>query len=137
MRTDRNKIRRRPTLADAAKVIGEQDARIILGSLSLLPAERIDMELVNLCADIINGDMPEPNGQDERRALARLRSALAERAAQKGTAARAPRISRRMVVVLAIMAVLLLATAVAGALGWLPWQRIVWTDRDGIMSVSI
>ncbi|MEG1360726.1 MAG: sigma-70 family RNA polymerase sigma factor, partial [Clostridia bacterium] len=105
---------------DELPKLSKQGAQTLLSILEDMPPQDVDMRLVAICLAVLD-ESAGTSRADVARALRRLKSSLAQRETEQRAVGHHRRVSRKAWVVAAIVSVLLLATAVAYALGWMPW----------------
>ncbi|MEG1516648.1 MAG: hypothetical protein RSD95_17305, partial [Clostridia bacterium] len=106
-----------PNLNNPLPKLSPKGAEVILSSLEGMPPEDVDLFLVEVCLAAL-GDEPEDSAEAAQAALAEFN---ARYEAEQRAVGHHRRVSRKAWVVAAIVGVLLLTTAVAYALGWMPW----------------
>ena len=116
---------------DNAPTLRKQDAETILHFLEHIPSEQIDMQLADICLSVLNdGPIYAEQGNVWRAVRAfnrRIADHESERGAHEGSGMR---FGKRAIVVLVVLGCLIVATAVAYALGWLPWIKAIWWDDE-------
>lgn len=116
---------------DTAPSLSKQGAQVILRMLERQPPYQVDYRLMEICLAVLHEGEPEADPAVVKRAVRTFKRRVAQRKAEQRAANRMPgHPNRRAAVALVLVGVLALMAAVAYALGWLPWQRIVSTDRE-------